>query len=89
MTVEKSSRELVVVETPLAETLEKVVAASNIKRRNKGTQSATISLEAHLATSSLNDVSIFCALLLQYGIVALLISSFLSVVDAEVPISWH
>jgi hypothetical protein len=45
-------------ETPMVEVLEKTVVDAKIKRRKKDTYPAAVSLEAHQATSSLNDVSI-------------------------------
>jgi hypothetical protein len=43
----------------MVEVLEKAAADAKTKRRKKDTKPAAASLEAHQATSSLSDVSIF------------------------------
>jgi hypothetical protein len=57
--VEKNPQKEAANETPMVEVLEKAAADAKTKRRKKDTKPAAASLEAHQATSSLSDVSIF------------------------------
>jgi hypothetical protein len=50
--VEKNLQEEIVVETPLKDTLEKILKAPSVKRPKKTTQTVCVSLEAHQTTSS-------------------------------------
>jgi hypothetical protein len=55
------------VDKPLQDLQEKVVGVQAIKRRKKTTHTTTISLEAHLSSSSSNHVSTtFCTLTLHF-----------------------
>jgi hypothetical protein len=61
--VEKNLQEEIAAETPLEDTLEKILKAPSIKGRKKMTQIISVFLEAHQTASSLGDVSTPCVLL--------------------------
>jgi hypothetical protein len=87
--VKKNPQKEAASETPVVEVLEKAAADAKIKHRKKDTKDVVVSLEAHQATCSSNDVSILFARASKYAVVALLSLPLTSAFDAEVSVPWH
>jgi hypothetical protein len=89
VTTERNPQKQAASETPLVAVLAKAAADAKSKRRKKGKNPASTSLEAHQAAFSSSDISMFLLMLHSMMRLSLLSSLFASASDAEVLISWH
>jgi hypothetical protein len=89
VTVERNSQKETGSETPLVAVLDKAAADAKSKRRKKDKNPASTSLEAHQATFTSSDVSMFLLNLRSMLRLSLLSALFASASDAEVLVSWR